>query len=118
MATQTEYQKKLLDPRWQRKRLEILNRDGFKCVECHSEYKTLHVHHKNYTFGLDPWDYPDTNFITFCEDCHEMEEYYKDEFKGLIHDLLLMGYTYTVLACWLSENFNKIPLPYFLRKNG
>jgi len=28
------YAEKLKHPLWQRKRLEILNRDGFKCAQC------------------------------------------------------------------------------------
>lgn len=118
MSTTSDYRKKLLDPKWQKKRLEILNRDEFKCVECKSDCKTLHVHHKNYIFGNEPWDYPSTNFITLCEDCHQMEEYFKNEFKGLVHDLLLMGHTYTSITNWLSENYNKIPKPYLLNNNG
>jgi hypothetical protein len=64
------YSEKLKDPRWQRKRLEILNRDGFKCLDCGDNRKTLHVHHKSYASGRDPWSYPDDNFITLCIDCH------------------------------------------------
>lgn len=112
MPTNTTYAKKLLDPRWQKKRLQILQRDGFKCVECQSDTKTLHVHHKNYIYGNDPWDYTDTNFITFCEDCHQMEEYFKEQFKGLIHDLLLMGHTYTSICNYIYENYQNIPKPY------
>lgn len=30
----SDYSQKLLDPRWQRKRLEILQRDDFTCQVC------------------------------------------------------------------------------------
>lgn len=65
------YSEKLKDPRWQRKRLEIMQRDGFKCCECGDTTKTLHVHHSNgYRNGLDPWEYADGELQTLCEPCH------------------------------------------------
>lgn len=64
------YSDKLKDPRWQKKRLEILQRDGFTCLACHSQSKTLHVHHCYYVGRRDPWDYPDASLLTFCEKCH------------------------------------------------
>lgn len=67
------YAEKLKHPLWQRKRLEILNRDGFKCRGCGNGEKTLHVHHLKYTRGRDPWDYPDASLVTLCEVCHETE---------------------------------------------
>jgi len=42
------YQEKLKDPRWQKKRLEILQRDGWKCKWCGEEKQTLHIHHLKY----------------------------------------------------------------------
>ena len=69
MAT---YAEKLKDPRWQKKRLEIFERDRFRCVVCFSAHKTLHVHHGYYRGGADPWDYEDETLSTLCEDCHQM----------------------------------------------
>lgn len=67
----TTYQEKLKDPRWQKCRLEVFERDDWMCQFCCSITKTLEVHHKEYLSGLDPWDYPLSNFITLCEDCHK-----------------------------------------------
>lgn len=64
------YAEKLRDPRWQRKRLEIMNRDGWKCRQCGVTEKTLNVHHINYENGKMPWEYADANVITVCEPCH------------------------------------------------
>lgn len=55
---------------WQKKRLEIMQRDNFACVSCGSTEKMLNVHHKTYRKGAEPWDYDDDNFITYCQDCH------------------------------------------------
>ena len=65
------YSEKLKDPRWQRKRLEIMNRDNFTCHICGDTRTTLHVHHRMYARGCDPWEYPDNHLITLCEKCHE-----------------------------------------------
>lgn len=64
------YAEKLKDPRWQRKRLEILNRDSFACRECGDGTLPLHVHHGYYESGLAPWEYPDESLRTVCEECH------------------------------------------------
>jgi hypothetical protein len=72
------YAEKLKDPRWQRKRLEILERDKFTCRFCRSTEKTLHVHHRIYLKGRQPWDYEDHVFATLCEDCHEESELRKN----------------------------------------
>jgi len=57
------------DPRWQKRRLEIMQRDGFKCIACGSASTTLNVHHKFYYGEL--WEVDDTDLQTLCEICHE-----------------------------------------------
>jgi hypothetical protein len=73
-----KYSDKLKDPRWQKKRLEVFQRDEFKCVGCGDKETTLHVHHRKYKG--EPWDAPMDHLETLCEDCHEWME----EFKELI----------------------------------
>ncbi len=68
-----KYAEKLKDPRWQKKRLQILERDGWCCQNCCDPENTLHVHHRWYEKGKDPWDYPDECLVTLCEECHENE---------------------------------------------
>jgi len=69
------YAEKLKDPRWQKKRLQILNRDKWKCKLCGDEKTSLQVHHKEYINGNDPWDYDNSMLITVCEHCHYEIEY-------------------------------------------
>lgn len=66
----TQYQQFLKDGRWQRRRLEIMERDGFKCCDCGTT-DDLHVHHIQYISGLYPWEYDDEDLITLCAKCHK-----------------------------------------------
>lgn len=45
------YSDKLKDPRWQKKRLEILTRDEWTCQICFDTESTLVVHHQKYKAG-------------------------------------------------------------------
>ncbi len=73
------YAQLLRDPRWQRKRLEIMERDNYTCRRCEATDKTLNVHHTYYEKGLMPWQYPNGSLYTFCEDCHKAEGAHKTE---------------------------------------
>lgn len=67
------YQQKLRHPLWQKKRLEALNMAGWKCQRCEAVNKPLHVHHKIYRKGLDPWEYTFQELESLCEQCHTKE---------------------------------------------
>lgn len=67
------YRELLKDPRWQKRRLEVLDRDSWKCRRCGNDEDTLHVHHRYYEFGVQPWEYPDSVLVTLCETCHRTE---------------------------------------------
>jgi len=69
----SEYAQKLRDPRWQKKRLEIFERDHWTCQQCMLGDETLHAHHLWYERNADPWDYPNDALLTLCESCHESE---------------------------------------------
>lgn len=64
------YAQLLRDPRWQKKRLQIMERDNWTCVECAATEKTFNVHHKIYRKGAKPWEYEDCDLVCLCEDCH------------------------------------------------
>lgn len=68
-----EYLAKLRDPRWQKKRLQIMQRDEFTCQKCFDSTTTLNVHHNFYQKNTEPWDYPDFALVTFCAECHKEE---------------------------------------------
>lgn len=65
------YYEKLRDPRWQQKRLRVMERDNFMCKSCGSTEKSLNVHHAvPYRKNTEPWEYEIDELITLCEDCH------------------------------------------------
>jgi hypothetical protein len=70
-AHKKSYSEKLKHPKWQRKRLEIMQRDDFKCKLCNDSETTLNVHHYEYGQG-EPWDIEDSKLITTCEHCHSI----------------------------------------------
>lgn len=80
------YYEKLKDPRWQKKRLEILERDSFTCQGCKETKHTLNIHHKYYDFKLEPWEYNNLTLVTLCDRCHTEMEGVR---KNMIH---VMGY--------------------------
>lgn len=65
------YAQKLKDPRWQKKRLEALESKGWSCEMCSGKDETLHVHHRQYFKGREPWDYEPGQLAVLCETCHE-----------------------------------------------
>lgn len=84
MAT---YSEKLRDPRWQKKRLEILNRDEWTCRYCLDTTIELQVHHKKY--NGDPWQANNDDLVTCCKYCHALLSVFKtsigkDEIIGII----------------------------------
>jgi hypothetical protein len=81
------YFEKLKSPKWQKRRLLIMERDEFKCCRCNDTENNLQVHHKYYTKNTDPWNYPDEALTTLCEECHENETHYAQKFKALVNQM-------------------------------
>lgn len=75
MPRQT-YSEKLLDPRWQKLRLQIFERDEFSCRHCGDAESTLNAHHLRY--HKNPWESPTGELITLCRDCHKTVEDLKE----------------------------------------
>jgi hypothetical protein len=99
------YAEKLRDPRWQRRRLEVLSRAEFSCERCNATDKTLNVHHKLYKKGHAPWEYGDDELAVLCEPCHkvhhELDTLLKETLALLDEEDLerVRGYALG-LACW------------------
>lgn len=94
------YKDKLLDPRWQKKRLRILERDKWACRCCGDKESTLHVHHVHYDPRAEgPWDYADTSLVTLCAECHD----YEGPELVIYRNLLIQ--TLVAAGCWKSSQF-------------
>ena len=108
-----KYSEKLKDPRWQKKRLQVMEKAKFKCVECGDSKSTLAVHHSVYFKGNDPWDYPDELLRCFCEKCHERHHSLRQEMAALsgMMDITRMssvvGYMYA-LSGVIHKNKHKV----------
>lgn len=76
------YKEKLEHPSWQRKRLQILERDDYTCQLCGDKETLLHVHHLKY-IG-DPIQAPNKHLITYCKHCHYAVEALKDVRQGVV----------------------------------
>lgn len=77
------YSEKLRDPRWQKMRLRVMERDCFACRDCDSATKTLNVHHCFYERG-EPWNTDPDFLLTLCDDCHDNRQKMEDEIKMLM----------------------------------
>ena len=87
-----QFSEKLRDPRWQKLRLKILERDEWCCQRCFDGESTLNVHHRNYLPGKEPWDSPVESLVTLCERCHE-------------HEMAMRSEIDQRLLCALRKNF-------------
>lgn len=68
MKNNTTYSEKLRHPKWQKKRLEILQRDSFTCQMCSDTETELHIHHLEY--NGEPHEIKNDKLLTVCKHCH------------------------------------------------
>lgn len=90
MSKQTYWQK-LKDPRWQKKRLEVMQSKDFSCEICGDSESTLDVHHKEYFKGFEPWEYEVNQLAVLCENCHENHHNKFDLLKWVCSQAMLDG---------------------------
>lgn len=67
-----KYNEQLMNPKWQKKRLRVFERDHWTCQVCGDTTSTLIVHHIKYNNGKKAWEYPLKSLITLCLNCHEI----------------------------------------------
>jgi len=107
------YSDKLRDPRWQKKRLEVMQRDDFTCLACGDKTTTLNVHHKYYSGN--PWEADMDGLETLCETCHKDRSFLNKMFMGLssrdalryyrlmLHDPSVESWAIQAIDCCLSD---------------
>ena len=67
------YANQLKDPRWQRKRLEVMERDNWQCRDTGVADESLQVHHCWYAKG-GPWETPSEYLLTLTEGAHRKRQ--------------------------------------------
>lgn len=72
MPAQPSYSDTLRDPRWQRRRLEEMQRASFACECCQASHRELHIHHLMYRG--EPWEVPAGWLEVLCNRCHHWRE--------------------------------------------
>lgn len=60
-------------PNWQRVRLYVMRRDGFRCIRCRNNQRQLHIHHTQYDRDGFIWTVPTSTLETLCDLCHDRE---------------------------------------------
>jgi hypothetical protein len=108
------YSDLLRDPRWQRMRLEVMQRADFACEECGDKTTTLNVHHTYYAPGRKPWEYEPESLRCLCERCHELVTQLLDETRRTIGALkleeldMVIGSIRMLMAVKRGESIAKI----------
>ena len=109
-----KYLEKLKDPRWQKIRLEVFERDAWTCQRCYDTETTLNIHHRYYKDNTEPWDYPLESLVSLCENCHSEEREVRQSYeRDMLHALrekffaeevseLAIGF-HTMPLCHVSE---------------
>lgn len=105
MKTQN-YSEQIKSPKWQKKRLDILNLRGFKCEECGNEEQQLHIHHRFYIKGRKAWEYDNDVFQVLCENCHKSKHETKPtrEIPKLYQEILTLLDEWQGVNCGVSED--------------
>jgi len=75
------YSDKLKDPRWQKRRLQILEAAHWRCEDCRAREKTLEVHHCGYIRGFEPWEYDGELLMALCSACHVRRQEREDALR-------------------------------------
>lgn len=84
------YSEKLKDPRWLDFRMEFMERrrqpgSPNQCDDCGEDTRgPLHVHHRIYIRGRDPWEYEDSDLRLICEECHDFIHQTEQDFRAFI----------------------------------
>lgn len=106
-ANESEYSKLLRDPRWQRKRLEVLNDCEYRCQNCGATDKMLQVHHKHYVYGRKPWEYDKSELTCLCDTCHKELTEKAKKIKGFVDSVIGFGLADSIcgyLKCLMWEH--------------
>lgn len=117
MAKKTYYEK-LKDPRWQKKRLEVMEHNNFSCELCGDGESTLNIHHKEYFRDHEPWDYTVEQLACLCESCHAGQHETFDLLKWVCSYARLDGPENRTELAMLVAGYTGIPYDGILSVSG
>jgi hypothetical protein len=112
MMKKKTYSEKLKDPRWQKLRLKVFERDEFHCQVCGDDESPLAVHHLIYMPNHEPWEYPLENFMTLCESCHQYDYETRGEYEKQLLDVIKQKGFMADDVQRIVNGFLKLRLPY------
>jgi len=103
------YKDDLENINWQRRRLEIFERDNWtcQCKSCEKLTDKMYVHHYLYFGDLKPWLYPNDMLIILCRNCHQKEQGRTELETNLSTTLKMKGFLVSdllALSCKLDTN--------------
>lgn len=107
------YSELLRNPLWQKKRLEILERESFTCQLCSDKETELHIHHKKYIRGKLPWEYENDNFQVLCKHCHGViSKFNLKEYIPIVASKVFKPYLGCIIVTTIFEDlfFNVLSL--------
>lgn len=98
-----DYKEQIKSPRWQKRRLEIMQNDNFTCQLCGDTDSMLNVHHLSYHKDRNIWEYEDWELITLCENCHKEEHSSMDDIINEIESIKSRGVTMREILSTLNS---------------
>ena len=94
------------DPRWRKKRLEILKRDKRKCQICGCDAQDVHhIKYKGNSYN-EPWNIDNDYLVSLCKECHSKFNGTSSEdyvFIPAPRPILLQGYSDDVCQSYSNE---------------
>lgn len=113
-----EFRAQWKDPRWQKKRLEVMQDANWECENCGDKATTLNVHHKRYIKGRKVWEYERELLVCLCEPCHEVEHQQKELLlrilveagPGAIHQVIGLAAGYLDANCMIDPGLAHMAL--------
>ena len=116
-----EFKKQYESPKWQKRRAEYIEKqcknssvDTPYCEWCEDNENQLHLHHLQYKTDTHIWDYPDSNFILLCSNCHKQYHEILDSIKDCLivnpEDKYRMVYVHNIVL--ISSILDSIELVY------
>jgi hypothetical protein len=105
-VTKPTYREQLLDPRWQRKRLEMLEAASWECSSCGGGKITLHVHHRRYFKGRMAWEYSNEELEVLCKDCHAEKHAHEELLARVLAEGESFGYGVEVVLGIVAGYFD------------